>query len=154
MVVGNAPPSTALNILDWILGTISWEQSGRAQAAQGLGSHRPGGVPVWRCGTWGRGQWVWWDGLGSGLGILVVFFNHSDSVVLWILFLALSWGRIPKSTAFKYMYIYLCYPGSHSGILRTKNCICCCPYTGANLPLTHLVATIKITKEKTSMQCC
>lgn len=33
---------------------------------------------------------------------------------------------------------YICYPGNHDSILRTKNCICCCPYTRANLPLNKL----------------
>jgi len=43
----------------------------------------PGGVPEpWRCGTEGRGQWAWWDGLGLDLGILAVFSNCSDSVTL------------------------------------------------------------------------
>jgi len=51
----------------WILGNISSlkEWSGTGTAA--LGCDRvtiPGGAPeLWRCGTEGRGQWVWWDAL-------------------------------------------------------------------------------------------
>ena len=29
----------------------------------------PGAIPEpWGCGTEGRGQWAWWDGLGLGCG--------------------------------------------------------------------------------------
>ena len=36
------------------------------QAAQGGGGVTipGGGQEPWRCGTEGRGQWAWWDGLG------------------------------------------------------------------------------------------
>jgi len=41
-----------------------------------------GGVPeLWRCGTEGHGQWVWWGGLGLELEILEQFFNLSDAVI-------------------------------------------------------------------------
>ena len=43
-----------------------------AQAPQGGGGILiPRGVPeLWRCGTWGHGQWVWWEWVGLGLGDL------------------------------------------------------------------------------------
>jgi len=32
-----------------------------------VGGTIPGGAPEpWGCGTEGRGQWAWWDGLGFG----------------------------------------------------------------------------------------
>ena len=41
----------------------------------------PGGVQeLCGCGTEGRGQWAWWDGLG--LGILEVFSDLSDSKII------------------------------------------------------------------------
>ena len=53
-------------------------------AAQGGGGIAiPRGVPEpWRCGTEGRGQWAWWDGLGLGLGILELFSNLNDFTIL------------------------------------------------------------------------
>ena len=53
------------------------------QAAQrGGGVTVHGGVQeLLRCGTEGRGQWVWWDGLVLGLEILEVFSNLHDSVI-------------------------------------------------------------------------
>ena len=55
-----------------------------AQAAQGgVGVIIPGGVQEpWRCGTWGHGQWAWWDGLGLDLMILE-FFSNFNSPVTW-----------------------------------------------------------------------
>lgn len=42
-----------------------------------------GGIPeLWRWGTEGGGQGVWWDELGLGLGILEVFSNLNGSVIL------------------------------------------------------------------------
>ena len=69
-----------------MLGNISslkeWCCSGTATHGGG-GVTVPGGVPdQWRCGTEGRGQWAWWDGLGLDLRILEVFFNLNDSVFL------------------------------------------------------------------------
>ena len=54
------------------------------QAAQrGGGVTVHGGVQeLLRCGTEGRGQLVWWDGLVLGLEILEVFSNLHDSVIL------------------------------------------------------------------------
>ena len=50
---------------------------------EGGGVTIPGGVPEpWGCGTEGRGQWAWRDGLGLGLGILEVLSNLNDSVIL------------------------------------------------------------------------
>ena len=37
---------------------------------------------LWGCGTEGRGQWAWRGGLGLDLGILKVFFNRNESVIL------------------------------------------------------------------------
>jgi len=54
-------------------------------ASQGSGrAIIPRGVPeVWRCGTEGGGQWVWWDGLGLNLVVIsVVFSSGNDSMVL------------------------------------------------------------------------
>ena len=31
----------------------------------------------------GHSQWAQWDGLGLGLGVLEVFSNHNDSLVLF-----------------------------------------------------------------------
>ena len=43
-----------------------------------------GGAPeLWGCGTEGRGQWAWWDGLGLGFVITEVFSNLNDSPILW-----------------------------------------------------------------------
>jgi len=33
-----------------------------------------------RCGTEGRGQWAWWDGLGLGLVMLEAFSSLNDSM--------------------------------------------------------------------------
>ena len=54
------------------------------QAAQGSGGViAPGGVQgLWSCGVEGRGQWAWWEGLGLGLGVLEVFSNCNDSMIL------------------------------------------------------------------------
>lgn len=48
-----------------------------------------GGVPVpggvqepWRCGTGGHGQWARWGRLGLDLGILELFSNINESVIL------------------------------------------------------------------------
>ena len=55
----------------------------------------PGGVPdPWRCGTEGCGQWARWGGVGLGLGVLEVFFNLSDSVILFY------------DSAFLFIYMY------------------------------------------------
>ena len=55
-----------------------------AQAAWGSAEVTiPGGAPaLWGCGSEGRGQWALWGGLGLGLGILEVFSNLKDSVIL------------------------------------------------------------------------
>jgi len=37
---------------------------------------------LWRCGTWGHGQWAWCDGLGLDSVILDVFFSLNDCMVL------------------------------------------------------------------------
>ena len=52
------------------------------QTAKGGGGVTvPGGVPEpWRCGTEGRGQWAWWDGLGLDWMILELFSNLCNSV--------------------------------------------------------------------------
>jgi len=43
----------------------------------------PWGVQeLWTSGTWGHGQWAWWDGLGLDVGIWEVFSNLYDSVIL------------------------------------------------------------------------
>jgi len=51
--------------------------------AQGGGALTvPGGAQeLWRCGTEGRGQWAWWDGLGLDPMILEVFSNLKDSMI-------------------------------------------------------------------------
>ena len=42
-----------------------------------------GGVPdPWGYGTGGHGQWAYWCGLELGLGILEVFSNLNDSMIL------------------------------------------------------------------------
>ena len=52
-------------------------------APGGSGVTVPGGVQEqWRCDAEGREQWAWWDGLGLDLGILEVFSNFNDSVIL------------------------------------------------------------------------
>jgi len=58
----------------------SWEQFllqrvvSTVQLPRAVGSLCSRGVPgLWGCGTWGRGQWAWWDGVGLDLGILEVF---------------------------------------------------------------------------------
>ena len=77
----------------WKLGTNSGYQEkfvlrqcgeALAQAAQGGGGVTvPGGVQeLWRCGTEERGQWAWWDGLELDFGILEVFSNLNDSMIL------------------------------------------------------------------------
>ena len=55
-----------------------------AEAAQGGGEVTiPGGVPEpWRCGTEGCGQWARWGGLMLDLGILEVFSNLNDFMIL------------------------------------------------------------------------
>ena len=64
---------------------FSKEQRCSGTAAQGGGGATiPGGVQeLWRCGTWGRGQWARWGGLGLGLGILEVSSSLNGSVILW-----------------------------------------------------------------------
>jgi len=66
-----------------MLGTVSSlkEQCCSGTAAQGGGGVTvPGGVQE-LCGTEGCGQWVPpWGGMGSGLRILEVFSNLSDSM--------------------------------------------------------------------------
>ena len=40
----------------------------------------PRGVQeLWRCGTEGCGQWAWWDGLGLGLGLVILEAFSDDS---------------------------------------------------------------------------
>ena len=34
---------------------------------------------LWRCGTEGCGQWAWWDGLGLGLGLVILEAFSDDS---------------------------------------------------------------------------
>ena len=61
--------------------------SGGTAVQGGGGVTIPGGVPVlWGCGTEGCGQWAWWGWAGLDLGILVVFSNLNDSMILQILF--------------------------------------------------------------------
>lgn len=57
---------------------MEWSSQGSGRAII------PRGVPeVWRCGTEGGCQWVWWDGLGLNLVVIsVVFSNGNDSMVL------------------------------------------------------------------------
>ena len=67
-----------------MLGKISShkEQLAQAQLPRNGGVTVRGGVPEpWRCGTEGRGQWVWWHGGEVGLGILEIFSKLIDSVV-------------------------------------------------------------------------
>jgi len=58
----------------WILGKISsrkkWSVTGTAAQGGGGLTIRGGVQEPWRCGTEGRGQWAWWDGLALGLGDL------------------------------------------------------------------------------------
>jgi len=62
-------------------------RSGQVQSGwsleQGSGAVTiPGGDPeLRRCGTWGRGQWARWDGLGLDVGILEVFSSLSDLMI-------------------------------------------------------------------------
>ena len=43
----------------------------------------PAGVPeLWRCGTEGCEQWAQWGGLGLDSGILELFSNQNDPVIL------------------------------------------------------------------------
>jgi len=53
-----------------------------AQGGDGVTAPR-GAQEPWRCGTEGRDQWAWWDGLGLDWMILEVFFNLNDSMILW-----------------------------------------------------------------------
>ena len=57
---------------------------------RGGGVTIPGGVPgPWRCGTEGRGQRAWWDGLG--LGTLELFSNLKDSMILCVAVAGIGW---------------------------------------------------------------
>ena len=59
------------------------EQCCSGTAAQGGGGVTiPGGVPkLWGCGTEGRGQWAWRDGMELDVGISEVFSNLNDPMI-------------------------------------------------------------------------
>ena len=65
----------------WILRTTYSPESDQALtwAAQGLVESLP--PEMWRCGSWGHGQWAWWGGLGLDWMILEVSSSLNDSVV-------------------------------------------------------------------------